>query len=57
MEHVCSLMVTSYKYLLDYVLKFIIHSIVPGPVMLDEFVEWLKMQRGEEAASTETRGS
>ncbi|XP_076248842.1 DCN1-like protein SCCRO4 [Calliopsis andreniformis] len=27
------------------------------PVMLDEFVEWLKMQRGEEASSTETRSS
>ncbi|XP_068980277.1 DCN1-like protein 4 isoform X2 [Bombus flavifrons] len=27
------------------------------PVMLDEFVEWLKIQRGEEASSTEARGS
>ncbi|XP_014479682.1 PREDICTED: DCN1-like protein 5 isoform X2 [Dinoponera quadriceps] len=27
------------------------------PVMLDEFVEWLKLQRGEDALSTEARGS
>lgn len=28
-----------------------------GPVMLDEFVEWLKIQRGEGSSSTEARGS
>lgn len=28
-----------------------------GPVMLDEFVEWLKIQRGEGVSPTEARGS
>jgi len=28
-----------------------------GPVMLDEFVEWLKIQRGEGSSLTEARGS
>lgn len=28
-----------------------------GPVMLDEFVEWLKIQRDEGSSSTEARGS
>lgn len=31
--------------------------ILLGPVMLDEFVEWLKIQRGEEVLTTEARGS
>lgn len=35
----------------------LVHAFFTGPVMLDEFVEWLKIQRGEEASSTEARGS
>lgn len=35
----------------------LLEHFVLGPVMLDEFVEWLKMQRGEDASSTEARGS
>lgn len=35
---------------------YLLQIVFTGPVMLDEFVEWLKMQRGE-GASTEARGS
>lgn len=42
-------------YVLNYI--HLMHAYFTGPVMLDEFVEWLKIQRGDETPLTEARGS
>lgn len=43
------------KYVLNYI--HLMRAFFIGPVMLDEFVEWLKIQRGDETPLTEARGS
>ena len=52
MEHVSYfLLISILSYLNNKSFRFL------GPVMLDEFVEWLKNQQGDDCCSMETRGS
>lgn len=56
MEHVRNCIMLLIKYVLNYI-HLIMYNLFIGPVMLDEFVEWLKIQRGDETPLTEARGS